>query len=194
MDSLFFKEHFVKISNFFLKRLNRFPKISVQLKFIGASPNSEHLGLFWSYLPHPTLESCIVFFYGLFILQGTFYQNFKIFLNRLDQLASGSTGSSSQLIWSTDFGNFGAQFLHGLGPWAPDQFWAVFWIHFGPYFGILAAHHESLWILGEEASGRLKIVSLHGKWGGELMGKLIPRLTGALSKAWRREKQRGFDG
>ena len=62
MDSLFFKEHFVKISNFFLKRLNRFPKILVQLKFIGVSPNSEHLGLFWSYLSHPTLESCIIFF------------------------------------------------------------------------------------------------------------------------------------
>ena len=74
------------------------------------------------------------FFYGLIILQETFYQNFKIFLNRIDRLASSSTGSSSQLIWSTDFGDFGAQFLHGLGPWTPDQFWAIFWIHFGPYF------------------------------------------------------------
>ena len=71
---------------------------------------------------------------------------------RLDRLAFGSTGSSSQLVWSTDFGDFGAQFLHGLGPWTPDQFWAVFWIHFGPYFGFLAAHHESIWILGGEAS------------------------------------------
>ena len=105
--------------------------------------------------------------------------------------STNSIGSSSQLVWSTDFG---AQFLHGLGPWAPDQFWAVFWIHFGPYFGFLAAHHESIWILGGEASWKLKIVSLHGEWGGELMGKLILRLIGALSRAWRREKRRGFDG
>ena len=65
---------------------------------------------------------------------------------------------------------------------------------FWPYFGFLPAHHESIWILGGEASWKLKIVSLHGEWGGELMGKLISRLTGALSRAWRREKWRGFDG
>ena len=76
----------------------------------------------------------------------------KIFLNRIYWLASDSTSSSSQLVWSTDFGDFGVQFLHGLGPWAPDQFWDVFWIHFGPYFGFLAAHHESIWILGGKAS------------------------------------------
>ena len=152
------------------------------------------MGLFWSYFPHPNLEPRTVFFYGLLILQGTFGQNFKIFLNQLNRLASGSAGSSSQLVWSTDFGDFGAQFLHGLGPWAPDQFWAVFWIHFGPYFGFLAAHHESIWILGGEASWKLKIVRLHREWGGELMGKQILRLTGALSRAWRREKRRGFDG
>ena len=93
-----------------------------------------------------------MFFDRLLILQETFCQNLKNFLNRLDWLASDLTNSSSQLVWSTDFGDFGAQFLHGLGPWAPDQFWDVFWIHFGPYLGLLAAHHESIWILGGEAS------------------------------------------
>ena len=29
---------------------------------MGASPNSEHLGLFWPYLPHLTLQLCIVLF------------------------------------------------------------------------------------------------------------------------------------
>ena len=89
---------------------------------------------------------------------------------------------------------FWSQFSHGLGPWALDQFWIVFWIHFGPYFGFLATHLESIWILGGEASWKLKIVSLHGKWGGELMGKLILRLIGAFYRVWKREKQRGFDG
>ena len=145
MDSLFFKEHSVKISKFFS---------------IGSTD--------W----HPARPV------GIW----------------LDRLASGSTGSSSQLVWSTNFGDFGAQFLHGLGPWTSDQFWAVFWIHFGPYFGFLAAHHESIWIFGGKASWKLKIVNLHGKWGGELLGKLILRLTRALSRAWRREKWRGFDG
>ena len=109
-------------------------------------------GLVLIIFPSSELGTAHRFFYGLLLLQGTFGQNFKIFLNQLDRLASGSAGSSSQLVWSTDFGDFGAQFLHGLGPWAPDQFWAVFWIHFGPYFGFLAAHHESIWILGGEAS------------------------------------------
>ena len=136
----------------------------------------------------------VPFFHGLLVLQIILCRNFKIFLNQLDQLASSSTGSSSQLVWSTDFGDFGAQFLHGLGPWALDQFWAVFWIHFGPYFGFLATHHESIWILGGKASWKLKIVSLHGKWGEKWMGKLISRLTGALSRAWKREKWKDFDG
>ena len=52
----------------------------------------EHSSLFRSYLPYPDLEWCTVFFVGLLILQGTFYQNFIIFLNRMDWLASGSTG------------------------------------------------------------------------------------------------------
>ena len=29
-------------------------------------------------------------------------------------------------------------------------------VHFGPWFGFLAAHHESIWILGGEASWKLK--------------------------------------
>ena len=70
------------------------PKVLVQPKFIGASSNTEHLGLFRPYLPHPNLESCIVFlifnfnfifiFYGILVLQGILYKNFKFFLNRVD--------------------------------------------------------------------------------------------------------------
>ena len=52
----------------------------------------EHSSLFRSYLPHPDLEWCAVFFGGLLILQGIFYQSFIIFLNRMDWLATGSTG------------------------------------------------------------------------------------------------------
>ena len=69
----------------------------------------------------------------------------------------------------------------------------MLWAHFGPWFGFLAAHHESICILGGKVSWKLKIISLHGKWGEKLMRKLIPRLIGALSRAWRREKRRGFE-
>ena len=41
-------------------------------------PNKEHLGLFRSYLSHPNSEFCTIFF-GLLILQGTFYKIVKIF-------------------------------------------------------------------------------------------------------------------
>ena len=88
-----------------------------QLKFIiGAGSNSEHPSLFWSYLPHLNSESHSVFFFGFLILQGTFFQNFKIFLSWLNRLASGSIVSSSQLVWSTDIGGFEAQILLGSGP------------------------------------------------------------------------------
>ena len=93
------------------------PKVSVWAEFIEACLNSEHSGLFQSYLPHLNSESCTVFFfYGLLILQRILYQNIKKFLNRLNLLASDSSDSSRQLVWSTNFGDFGAQFLHGLGP------------------------------------------------------------------------------
>ena len=90
------------------------PEVLAQLEFIGVCLSSEHLGLFWPYLPHPNSELCTVFFHGLLILQGKLYQNFIIFINRFDQLVSGSTGSSSQLVWSTGFDDFEAQFLYGL--------------------------------------------------------------------------------
>ena len=128
MDSLFFKEHLVKISKFF---------------------STSSTG--W----HPVQLVHRVSLYGALIL---------VILE-----------PNSYMAWA-----------HGLQ--------ISFGLYFGPYFGFLAAHHESIWILGGEASWKLKIVSLHREWGGELMGKLIPRLTGALSRAWRREKRRGFDG
>ena len=38
------------------------PKVSVWAEFIEACLNSEHMGLFRSYLPHPTSELCTIFF------------------------------------------------------------------------------------------------------------------------------------
>ena len=66
--------------------------------------------------PSYELGITLHFFFGFLILKGTFYQIFKIFLSRIDQLASDSTGSSSQLVWSIDFGGFGAQILLCSGP------------------------------------------------------------------------------
>ena len=44
--------------------------------------------MFLSYLPHPDSESSTVFFHELLIFQGILYQNFKFFLNRIDQLGT----------------------------------------------------------------------------------------------------------
>ena len=75
------------------------------------------------------------FFFGFLILQGTFFKIFKIFLNRLNWLASDSIGSSSQLVWSTDFGGFGAQVILSSSPYSRSvlgivwvQLWALFWV------------------------------------------------------------------
>ena len=78
--------------------------------------------------------------------------NFIIFLKRLNWLASDSTGSSCQLVWSADFCDFGAQIPYGSCPYAPDQSWAVFWVHFGLCLKLHEAHHESMWTLDGEAS------------------------------------------
>ena len=61
------------------------PEVLAQLEFIRVCLSSEHLGLFWPYLPHPNSELCTIFFHGLLILQGKLFQNFIIFLNRLDR-------------------------------------------------------------------------------------------------------------
>ena len=55
-------------------------------------------------------------------------------------------------MWSVDFCDFGAQIPYGSCPYAPDRSWEVFWVHFGLYLELHTAHHESMWILGGEAS------------------------------------------
>ena len=42
--------------------------------------------MFWSYLPRSDSESRTIFFHGLLIIQGIFSQNFRFFLNRINQL------------------------------------------------------------------------------------------------------------
>ena len=56
------------------------------------------LGLSSFISPSSELRIMHHFFYGLLVIQGTFYQNFKFFLNRLDKLATSSTGSLNQLV------------------------------------------------------------------------------------------------
>ena len=94
IDSLFFKEHSFKISNIFSTSSTGSQSFSLgrihwsRFEFIA-------LGLVLIISPSSELRIAHHFFYGLIILQGTFCQIFKNFLNRLDQLASDSTGSSS---------------------------------------------------------------------------------------------------
>ena len=56
------------------------------------------------------------FFFGFLNLKGKFYQIFNFFLNCLNLLGTGSARSLCQLVWSTDFGEFGAQILLGSSP------------------------------------------------------------------------------
>ena len=187
MDSLFFKEHSFKFSNFFSTGSTGSQYFSLG-RIHWSKSKFGALGLVLIISPLP------FFFMDSLFFKENLVKIYKFF----------STSSTSwhpiQLVHRVSL--YGALILVILepnsymawAPWAPDQFWAVFWIPFGPYFGFLGAHHESIWILSGEASWKLKIVSLHGKWGVELMGKLILRLIGALSRAWRREKRRGFDG
>ena len=60
-----------------------------RLKFIiRAGSNWAHLILFCSYLPHMNSKSYTISFFGLLSLQGTFYQIFRFFLNRINQLGT----------------------------------------------------------------------------------------------------------
>ena len=51
------------------------------------------------------------FFFGFLTLQGIFYQNLRIFLNQIDQFATGLANSSGLFANGSVFGIFGAFFL-----------------------------------------------------------------------------------
>ncbi|KAL6327238.1 hypothetical protein AAG906_015588 [Vitis piasezkii] len=56
---------------------------------------------------------------------------------------------------------------------SPNRSWAILWVHFGPWFGFLAAHHESIWIL----------VSLHGELVRRVIGECGFEVEGLFSRA-----------
>ena len=74
-----------------LKEGSEVPKVSVQPKFIGAGSNTEHLGLFRSYLPHPNLESSTVFF-----MDSLFFKEYYVKISNF--FSTSSTGSLGQLV------------------------------------------------------------------------------------------------
>ena len=57
-----------------------------------------------------------LFFLDSLLFKEHFIKFSIFFLNRLDRLGTGSSISLCQLIWSIDFGDFGAQTILGLGP------------------------------------------------------------------------------
>ena len=65
------------------------------------------------------------FFVRFLILRGIFWCSFRIFLNRLDQLGTGSTGSSRQPCFINTLYCFGRFSLIQARNWAPFFF---FWI------------------------------------------------------------------
>ncbi|KAL6347619.1 hypothetical protein AAG906_026147 [Vitis piasezkii] len=54
-----------------------------------------------------------------------------------------------------------------------DRSWAILWVHFGPWFGFLVAHNESIWIL----------VSLHGELVRRVIGECVFEVKGMFSRA-----------
>ena len=88
--------------------------LPVQQILVETGSNSEHLSLFWSYIPHSDSKSCSVFFVGLLILQGTFFKFSNLFSIESTSWEL-SAGSSGQLALSTVFIVFGVQILLGSG-------------------------------------------------------------------------------
>ena len=87
---------------FFSQPARLVPKASVQLEFIGASLNTEHLGLFRSYLPHPNSELRTIFF-----MDFLFFKEYSIKISNF--FSTNSTGpqsfSSTRVHWSmSEFG------------------------------------------------------------------------------------------
>ncbi|KAL6347636.1 hypothetical protein AAG906_026164 [Vitis piasezkii] len=102
------------------------------------------LGLVLAISPSSDLESCTMLFHGLLILQEP-----SIKVHNFSQ--------SVQLV--------GVRFN--------DRSWAILWVHFGPWFRFLSAHHESIWIL----------VSLHGELVRRVIGECGFEVEGLFSRA-----------
>ena len=66
---------------------------------------------------------------------------FKFFFRR-------STGSSGLLANGSAFGIFGALVQDGSSLSAPNGLGGWFYVRFGPFFGLIATHIESMWIIG----------------------------------------------
>ena len=154
----------LKIHNFFNHLTNRFDWFigAVRIQHYFFSDFGEH-SLFRSYLPHPNLELCTDFFCWSPYFSGNIISKFHNFPLPARLVGIRFNQLSGQLMWSADFCDFRAQIPYGSCPYALDRSWAVFWVHFGLCLKLHAAHHESMWILGGEASSKLRIVSLHGK-------------------------------
>ena len=81
------------------------PKVSVQLEFIGACLNLEHLGLFRSYLSHPNSELRTIFFMDFLFFKEYYFKISNFF-------STSSTGPQSfnlaRVHWSmSEFGALG---------------------------------------------------------------------------------------
>ena len=59
-----------------------------------------------------------------------------------------SIGSSRLLANDSVLGIFGAFVQASLSLGAPDGLEGWFYVRFGPFFGLIATHLESMWILG----------------------------------------------
>ena len=113
------------------------PKALVQLETM-----TEHTRLFYSFLPHPSLELHTISFFGFLIIQGILCQNLRIFLNRSTGWATGSSsfffrrspvgnrfiGSSGLLANGSVFSIFCALVQAGLSPSAPDGLGGWFYV------------------------------------------------------------------
>ena len=162
------------------------PKTLVQLEFIGAGLNKEHLGLFRSYLSHPNSESPTFFF----LLDSLFFKEHCV---KIWEFATGSTSLTSFFLptgqqirrgyWRTTL------FLAFLVPLFRSVRALVFPIGLENgfrfdlgHFGLIATHLESMWILGKQEIMKLwEATAYLGKWGAKWVG--VSRLKVGISRA-----------
>ena len=141
MDSLFFKEYSIKISIFFSTGSTG-PQSFCSAIVHKSRFEYGALYLVFSHISHPNLESSTIF-----LMDSLFFKDHFVKISKF--LLIGSTSwHVVQPIHRVSL--YGALILVIL---KPNSYMAwVHGLHFGPYFGFLAAHHESIWIIGGEAS------------------------------------------
>ena len=114
---------------------------------MGASLNSEHSGLFWPYLPNPTLESCTIFF-----MDSLFFRKPYIKISYFFSTGSTNWEPVQQVAW------WQPCFINALHCFSRfSLIWAQNWVLFvfldslfsEEYFGKVSDFFSTVWAIWE---------------------------------------------